>query len=315
VRRWYLILMAVSTGWGTIPLVLSRISLAPANIAFGRVAIASVAIGGVLLIQGRSEGRGPVRPPRPYSVMPLRCAFNGFLLAIHWLTMFIAFDRVSAGTVILIIFVAPVGVALTAPRTLGEHVSRRTVMAAFVGLAGVALIAGPALDQADPLGVAMAVVSMLVLVVLNLSSKSLAGIYGGRRLAFIETAGAAVALLPVVVFADWSGLGRSWPWLLLLGLVHTALAVSLYLAAMGRMPVTHLSIISYLEPASVVVLAWLVLSEVPRLGTIIGGALVVAAGALVVVGDRRVATPPEPVHDPVPLEGPTPEGEVLDAAR
>ncbi len=296
-RRWYLILVAVCTGWGTIPLLLSRITLPPANIAFGRVAVAAVGIGGLLLLQSRSSGERTEKFPRPFAVKPLLCAFNGLLLGIHWLTMFIAFDRVPAGTVILIIFVAPVGVALAAPRTLGEHVSARALVAALVGLVGVGLIAGPALGQADPLGLLMASVSMLVLVVLNLSSKSLVAVYGGQRLAFIEVGGAALVLLPVVLFADWSGLGTSWPWLLTLGLIHTALAVTLYLAAMRHMPVTHLSVISYLEPAAVVLLAWLVLSEVPRWTTVAGGILVVAAGTLVIVGERRSAVPPEPVHE------------------
>ena len=288
--RWYLLLVAISTGWGTIPLILREVDVGPSTIAFGRVLVAAIGLGGVLLVQP-----GEREFPRPYSVAPLRCIANGALLAVHWLTMFIAFDRAPAGTVILIIFLAPVGVAAIAPRLLGEHLSTAIVVAIALGLVGVALIAGPALDEADPVGLAMAAISMALLIALNLASKPLVGVYGGLRLAFMETAGAALVLAPVAVALHTGSLGRAWPWLLLLGLVHTAFGVTMYLSALRHLPVTHVSILSYLEPAAVVVLAWLVLAEVPTLLTSIGGALVVAAGVLVVTAGRGGPLPPEPV--------------------
>ena len=288
--RWYLLLVGISTGWGTIPLILRQVDVAPSTIAFARVFVAAVGLGAALLLQP-----GEREFPRPYSVAPLRCLANGLLLAVHWLTMFIAFDRAPAGTVILIIFLAPVGVAVVAPRLLGEHLSTAVVAAVGLGLVGVALIAGPALDDADPTGLGMAAFSMTLLVALNLASKPLAGIYGGLRLAFMETAGAAVVLLPVAVSLHTGSLGAAWPWLLLLGLVHTAFGVSMYLSALRHLPVTHVGILTYLEPAAVVVLAWLVLAEQPTLLTSIGGAMVIGAGVLVVMSGRQGSAPPEPV--------------------
>lgn len=290
--RWYLLLVGISTGWGTIPLILREVDVAPSTIAFARVFVAAVGLGVVLLLQP-----GEREFPRPYSVAPARCLANGALLAVHWFTMFVAFDRAPAGTVILIIFLAPVGVAAIAPRLLGEHLSTAVVAAVALGLVGVALIAGPALGDADPVGLAMAAVSMGFLVALNLASKPLVGVYGGLRLAFMETAGAALALAPVAVALHTGSLGTAWPWLLLLGLVHTAFGVTMYLAALRHLPVTHASILTYLEPAAVVVLAWLVLAERPTVLTSIGGALVVAAGVLVVTAGRGGSLPPEPVSE------------------
>ena len=288
--RWYLLLVAVCTGWGTIPLILREVDVAPSTIAFGRVLVAALGLGAILVARPADQNF-----PRPFSVAPVRCVANGALLAAHWLTMFIAFDRAPAGTVILIIFLAPVGVAAIAPRVLDEHLSTGVVAAVALGLIGVALIAGPVLDEADSVGLAMAAVSMGLLVALNLAAKPLAGVYGGLRLAFMETAAAAVALVPVAIVLHTGALSTAWPWLALLGLVHTALGVSLYLSALRHLPVTHVSIISYLEPASVVLLAWLVLAERPTILTSVGGLLVIVAGILVVNSGRRVSVPPEPV--------------------
>ena len=288
--RWYLLLVTISTGWGTIPLILREVDVSPSTIAFARVSIAALGLGAALLIRPDSG-----QFPRPYSVLPVRCLANGALLAAHWFTMFIAFDRAPAGTVILIIFLAPVGVAAVAPRLLGDHLSMAVVGAVGLGLIGVALIAGPALGDADPVGLAMAALSMVLLVALNLASKPLAGIYGGVRLALMETAGAAAVLLPIAALLHTGSVARSWPWLVLLGLVHTAMGVTLYLTALRHLPVTHVSILTYLEPVSVVTLAWLVLGEVPTRLTMIGGLLVLGAGILVVTAGRQTSMPPEPV--------------------
>lgn len=288
--RWYLLLFAVCTGWGTIPLLIREIGASPGFIAFGRVSIAATTLGAVLLAQ-----RGRPSPfPTPYSITRWRAIGSGVLLSGHWLTMFVAFDRVPAGTVILIIFLSPVGVAALAPSLLGDRLTPRVVVAVFVGLLGVAFIAGPSLDSADPTGLVMAVVSMALLVALNLVAKPLSGTYGGLRLAFMETAVASLMLLPVALTADLTPVGAGWFWLAVLGLVHTAGGVSLFLAALRHLPVTRVSVMSYLEPVSVVLLAWLVLSETPTALTITGGALVVLAGALVISAGGR-ATPPEPV--------------------
>ena len=64
--------------------------------------------------------------------------------------------------------------------------------------------------------------------------------------------------------------------------MHTALGVSLYLAALARVPAVHAGILGYLEPAGAVVCGWLFLHEQPAAATIAGAVLIVAAGVLVV---------------------------------
>ena len=82
--------------------------------------------------------------------------------------------------------------------------------------------------------------------------------------------------------AAWGSPRVDWLWLLVLGLVHTALGVSLYLAALAEVPAVHAGILGYLEPAGAVVCGWLFLHEHPGPATIVGAVLIVAAGILVV---------------------------------
>src|SRR6185436_9104777 len=102
----------------------------------------------------------------------------------------------------------------------------------------------------------------------------------GVRLAFAELLVASVVLLPIAAFSDVGRPEGTWAWLLVLGVVQTALGVGLYLSALARLPATDVGILGYLEPASAVVFGWVFLSETPDAATIAGGLLIVAAGVL-----------------------------------
>jgi drug/metabolite transporter (DMT)-like permease len=120
----------------------------------------------------------------------------------------------------------------------------------------------------------------------------------------MELAGASVVLLPVAFTTAW---GRADAGdvvaLVVLGLVHTGAGMVVYLSALGRIPATHVGILGYLEPVSVVVLSWLVLGDVPSPVFLAGAALIVTAGVLVIRA-APASTPAPPVTPEVPVRVP-----------
>ena len=221
--------------------------------------------------------------PRLLSVQPLRCLLSAVVLGAHWLALFAAYKRAPAGTVILIVYLAPIGVAALAPRLLGERLGRGTVTALAAAVVGFGLVAGPTVHSAGATGLALSLVAAVLFVVLILLSKPLAEVYGGIRLAFIELAGAGLVLVPVAVATTWPPVEAAWLWVVVLGVVHTALGISLYLRVLAEVPATHVGILGYLEPVVVVVAAWLWLGQRPATVTVIGGLFVIAAGVSVAV--------------------------------
>jgi drug/metabolite transporter (DMT)-like permease len=272
----------VAVVWGSIGVLVRWVDLPAAAVVFGRVAIAALALGAWLALHHDTVPGAPVFRHRP-----VRTVATGALLAGHWVALFAAYQRAPIGTVLLITYLAPVGIALTAPRALGETVGRRTIAALVLAVAGTALIVGPGADGASASGIVLAGVAAVSFVALVLSSKPLSEAYGGMRLAFCELAVAAVVLVPFATVADWGDPTVSWWWLVVLGVGHTAIGVGVYLGALARMPATDVGILGYLEPASAVVFAWVFLSEEPGLGTLAGGLLIVAAGVLVIRNGRR----------------------------
>ena len=291
-RRAYLTLVAVCTSWGTIPFVARRIPLPAAAIVFGRVWVAAVALGLIILLR-----RDPAAP-RLLSVRPWLCVGAGLILAVHWTAMFAAYQRAPAATVIFIVFLAPVGIALLAPRTIGETVNRRTIGALALALAGFALVAGPTRHALGSAGLAISLLAGATFVVLVLVSKPLAEAYGGLRATFLEMAIAGTVLIPVAARAAWGSPRASWLWLVVLGVAHTAIGTALYLGALAKVPATHTGILGYLEPVGVVAFAWLIDGLRPTSAIVLGGLLVVTAGALVIRASAAPITPEVPASVP-----------------
>jgi drug/metabolite transporter (DMT)-like permease len=270
---------AVAAGWGSIGLIVREVPEPATVIVFARVCIAAVGLW--LWMRVRSPPRSP-QPPF-FAHHPVRAGLQGVILAGHWVALFAAFQRAPVGTVVLITYLAPVLVALVAPRLLGERVPPAVLVALGVAVAGSVLVLGPGASGAPASGVVLALIAAVLLAVLIVNAKILSGYHDGVRLAFLQVAVATVVLLPVIAFDNdgWPSLA-SIGWLVVLGLVHTAAALVVYFQALARIPATSASVLAYLEPAAGVLFAWWILSEQPSAATVLGGVLIVVAGLLVV---------------------------------
>src|SRR5207245_11598434 len=97
--------------------------------------------------------------PASLPVRPRLCLAAALVLAVHWIALFSAYKRAPAGTVILIVYLAPIGIAALAPAILGERVGSRTVAALALGVVGFVLVAAPAVHGATTGGLVMALVA------------------------------------------------------------------------------------------------------------------------------------------------------------
>jgi drug/metabolite transporter (DMT)-like permease len=128
---------------------------------------------------------------------------------------------------------------------------------------------------------------MVTFIALVLINKPLADTYGGIRAAQIQMTGAGVLIAPIVAFGvHFPSREPSWLWLVVLGVVHTGLFIAIYLSSLSVVGATTTGVLGYLEPATAVFWAWLVLGESPARATLIGGAAILAAGLLVVKNER-----------------------------
>ncbi len=282
--------VVVAAAWGFVGLFVRWVDLPPVAFVFSRCALAAATLGVFLgcrrLLRGPAvTGFGRTRPAW------WGIALLGVLLAAHWLFLVGAQQRAPLGTVLLITYLAPVMVTVLAPRVIGEAVPRLTLLAALVGLLGVAVLVRPGAGFGA--GEVLALLAAATYAGLTLGWKRVVGDVGGVRLAFTQLGAAAVVLAPLALTTDWGPARVDWWWLVLVGVVLTAGLSSLYLVLLNLLPAATVGVLTYVEPVSAVLVGWAFLGEVPTVGTLVGGALVVGAGIMVLPGATNAVVAPD----------------------
>jgi drug/metabolite transporter (DMT)-like permease len=281
-RRAALGVTAVAAAWGLIGIFVRQVPLPALAIVAARCWFATVTIAVVNRAEVRRSG---VRLARPLLVVAL-----GAGLAVHWGFLVAAQQRVPVGTVLLITYLAPVLVAVLAPVVLHEHVPRTTYVAALVAFVGVGLLARP--EGGNSVGLAFAVASGVTYAFLTLFSKKALGSLSGASLAAWQLGVAGLVLVPFVLDAPWAELGWDWLWLVGVGVVLTGLLGPVYLRLLHHLPAATVSTLTYVEAVSAVLLGWLFLGEQPTAMVVVGGALVVGAGIMVIRATARTTVRP-----------------------
>jgi drug/metabolite transporter (DMT)-like permease len=95
-----------------------------------------------------------------------------------------------------------------------------------------------------------------------------------------QLAAAGLLLLPLGAAQLPQITARDWAWLVVLGIVFTALAHASFTASLQRVRMAVVGVVAALEPVYGIAAAWLLLGEQPSLLMLFGGALIIAASLL-----------------------------------
>jgi drug/metabolite transporter, DME family len=285
--RWNLSVAGLAVAWGLIAVIVAGVELDAAVLVFHRLALAAVATAAGALLLRRA---GVLRlPPRPW-----RLPVVGLILAAHWFLFFETIKTASVAFAVVIVYTAPILIALLAPLVLPERRSAVALLALLPALAGVTLVAtaGEGELRAGPWGVAAGVGAAVTYALLVVATKRLAASVAPPTITFWSYVTAGLVLAPFLAGAERVvPRGAEIGYVLLLGVVFTALSGLVYVWLLRRVTAQAVGIVAYLEPVSAAVLAWAILGQPLGAAVLGGAALVVAGGALVVVAGPREAAP------------------------
>jgi drug/metabolite transporter (DMT)-like permease len=252
-------------------------SLSPAPLALGRLLIGSVVLGA--LVAARRETWPSRRDLLPIALCGLLW-FGGYNVALN-----AAEQRVDAGTAALLVNIGPILIAILAGVFLHEGFPRGLVVGSSVAFCGVAVITIPSIDQAsaEVWGPLLCVVAAVLYAAGVVIQKPVLARVSALQVTFLACAVGALACLPFapqlideVGQADRSAIG----WLVYLGIFPTAIAFTTWAYALARTTAGRLGATSYLVPATSILLAWLLLDEVPPLLAFVGGTLCLVGVAI-----------------------------------
>jgi len=196
----------------------------------------------------------------------------GFFISIKYTTVAIA---------VLLLYTAPIYVALLSPLILKEPITRHGLAALILAIAGVIMVVQPQTisQHGQVTGLAAGLVSGLAYACMILTSGKLRNHYTG-------TVQASWALfITMVIFIPYSVVptGVLLDNLLLLipfGFIPT-IALILYLSGLRHIKAQNASIMGLLEPVSAAIFAYIILSEPFSIPTLIGGGLILLGAFLV----------------------------------
>jgi drug/metabolite transporter (DMT)-like permease len=286
---WNLGVALIASLWGFVSVIVAGIDVTGLALVFWRCLIAAATLGLGLLAIRRRQSLFP-RTRRAH------IAGLGLLLALHWVLFFETLKQASVAVAILLVYTAPIFLAVLAPLFLPERRSKIGLTALGISAPGLVLIAlaGEGGAAAEPAAIGLGLGAALTYAFLIIWVKTVVPHVSVVSMAFWQYILVAVILAPFLltgghVVPD----AGEWPWVLVLGAVLTAVLGVLYVRSLRNVTAQAAGLLAYIEPVSASFLAWAILGEALGWQVVVGGLAVVAGGALVVLYEDIEAPGPE----------------------
>ncbi len=255
--------------WSTAGVLQRQLSVGVATQVAGRALFAAVAVAAYVSIAERGRVVAACRG--------VGAAGVGFAASVALASgcFIVALNHASVAQVLFIQSIAPVLAALLGRALLGEPVSVRTSVAMAVALLGVGVMVGSP-GGGSALGDGLAVVMALgfavsIVIARHRRDVSMAPATGLSQLMLL------VVAVPIALAGHVSVPGHDVPWLALFGAGQIGLGLILLTIGARLIPAAQIALISLLEVVLGPLWVWLAMGERPDAGTLIGGAIVVAA--------------------------------------
>lgn len=264
--------------------------LSPGALAVGRLLVGSLALGVVVALR---RPAWPSRRDLAWTAAVGVVWFGAYNVALN-----AAEQLVDAGTAAMLVNVGPILIALVAGLFLGEGFPPRLVVGSAIAFGGTIVISlatsEGSVDASAPIGIVLCLVAALAYAAGVTIQKPILGRVAVLQVTWLACCvGALVTLpfLPQLVGELGTAPISAVAWLVYLGVFPTAIAFTTWAFALNRTTAGRLGSTTYLVPPVAILLAWLVLSEVPPVMALAGGALCIG-GVIVARSRGRTASSP-----------------------
>lgn len=295
--RWNLAAAALSASAGFIAVIVDGVDLSAEALVFYRLVLAALTVVAAAALARRLD---VLRATELHG----RVALLGVILGAHWLLFFATIKLSSVAVAVLTTYTAPLLLAAVAPLLLPEQRSSVVLLALVPAGAGLAMIALAGEDgtHARPLAIAAGLGAAATYAGAVVTAKQLTVRLPVPAIQFWNYSVAAVVTAPFLLLG-----GRVVPqgaeiaYVLLLGILFTALAGLCFVWLLRRVTAQGISTLGYLEPVSAALLAWAILGQELGWAVLVGGTLIIGAGLLVILYEPaetpRLETPPLPARE------------------
>lgn len=270
--------------WGSDGIFLKVMSLPVTTIIFVDAVIAILVLLPVLLITGAYKAFGN---PRTAATM----IAVGFVHTAVILALYRSLQLTSVSNAMLSHYMGPVFVFLLAPFVVNEKRTRVFGFGLAVSVVGLAFLlsGGFSVSNSDVLGIAVGVLSALFYGTNIVLLKRIMSSCPPLGVAFSTFVCDLIVTTPLILLDTGQIAAASqYSWLFLVKVALTAvIPFVIYTNCLKVLEAQRVSILGYIEPLAAMGMAAVLLGEMPGWQTFVGGAMILGAGAWIIVDDAR----------------------------
>ena len=268
-------ILASMAVFGTIGIFVRYIPLPSAVIAFCRGVTGCV----FLLIYMALTGKKMCLPQIKANGWKL--VLSGAAIGINWILLFEAYRYTTVAIATICYYLAPAFMTLASP-LVGEKLNAKKLVCIGIALVGMVFVSGvlQGSERGSMLGVVLGIGAAAFYATVILLNKTLSPI-GAYDRTFCQLGTAALVVVPYILlgggisFAQMTTLG--WVMLVIVGIVHTGIAYTLYFGAIRDVNARTAAILSYLDPGRSILLSALILRERLDIFSVAGAVLILGS--------------------------------------
>ncbi|MFM7345879.1 MAG: DMT family transporter [Tagaea sp.] len=196
----------------------------------------------------------------------------------------VAITTTTVASALLLQSTSPVMVALLSWLILREHVPAASWVALAGAMAGMMVVVGTSLADGVWIGnaAALAVALASAVNVIAIRGNTSIDLRAGTVVAAALSCAAALAF-GAPLSADFVAAGALFG----LGIVQITLGLAFFYSALKRLPAVQVVLIAMIEPVAGALFTWIAVAETPGTGTVLGGAILLAALAFNALATAR----------------------------
>lgn len=273
--------------FGTIGLFRRYIPLSSGLLAFSRGILGALFLGLFLMIRRLPEQRLKKRKGswnRTSAPVFFLLILSGALIGVNWILLFEAYNYTTVATATLCYYMQPTIVILLSPLFFDERLTAKKLVCAFLAVLGMFLVSGAAgegIPQGDAFrGILCGLGAAVLYAAVVIMNKCIRNIDPYLK-TILQLASASVCLLPYLAVTGQLSYVKldsfSLLMLLVVGIVHTGIAYTLYFGSTDGLRAQTIALFSYIDPVSALFISVLFLHEPMGAAGLAGAVLILGA--------------------------------------
>lgn len=262
--------------FGTIGIFVKYIGLPSGLIAAARGITGAVVIILVMLITKHKPDIKSVIKKLPVLIA------SGVAIGFNWILLFEAYNHTGIPVATVCYYTAPIFVVVATPFVFKSKLKPRQLICVVLALLGVVAVSGVLQNGTTKItGVLLGVGAAVLYASVMIMNKFMGDVPDYER-TVIQLGSAGLVVLPyaLVTSSEISVTSTSVILLAIVGVVHTGFAYLLYFGALKKLKSQTAAILSYIDPASAIILSSIVFAQLPTAYELVGVVLIMSAALL-----------------------------------